>query len=133
MTAKITPAECSDSRPHRPGRGKLRRQDREAVAIAAAIAALHALGLGLLVLLVVPAHLELGDGGVFGIGLGLTAYALGARPAFDADHLAASDTVTRRLIGMGHERAPRPSGVGFFFALGHSAVVFALAILLALG
>jgi high-affinity nickel-transport protein len=103
------------------------------VVIAGAIAALHALGLGLLVVLVLPAHLELGDGAVFGLGLGLTAYALGARHAFDADHIAAIDTVTRRLIGTGDERAAPPVGVGFFFALGHSTVVFALAVLLALG
>ncbi|WP_239645652.1 HoxN/HupN/NixA family nickel/cobalt transporter [Mycobacterium sp. UM_CSW] len=94
----------------------------------AVIAALHVIGWGTLVLLVDPARLDLG-GKAFGIGVGLTAYTLGMRHAFDADHIAAIDNTTRKLMGDGR----RPLAVGFFFSLGHSTVVFALAVLLATG
>ena len=92
------------------------------------VAALHVIGWGTLVFLVVPQHLDLGDK-VFGVGVGLTAYALGMRHAFDADHIAAIDNVTRKLM----EDGQRPLGVGFFFSLGHSSVVFGLALLISLG
>jgi high-affinity nickel-transport protein len=75
-----------------------------------------------------PERLSLG-GKAFGIGVGLTAYTLGLRHAFDADHIAAIDNTTRKLMGDGQ----RPLAVGFFFSLGHSTVVFALALLLATG
>ena len=68
-------------------------------------------------------------GKAFGIGVGLTAYTLGLRHAFDADHIAAIDNTTRKLMSDGQ----RPLAVGFFFSLGHSTVVFALAMLLAIG
>ena len=55
-------------------------------------------------------------------GLGTVAYAFGLRHAFDADHIAAIDNTTRKLLQDGG----RPLGVGFFFSLGHSTVVFAL-------
>jgi high-affinity nickel-transport protein len=102
---------------------------RRAAALAAAIAALHAVGLFVLLALVVPRDLQLGTGAVFGLGLGLTAYTLGMRHAFDADHIAAIDNVTRKLMADGQ----RPLSVGFFFSLGHSTIVFVLAGLLALG
>ena len=57
------------------------------------------------------------------VGLGLTAYLFGLRHAFDADHIAAIDNTTRKLLAQGK----RPAGVGFFFSLGHSTVVFVLA------
>jgi nickel/cobalt transporter (NiCoT) family protein len=63
------------------------------------------------------------------VGLGLTAYLFGLRHAFDADHIAAIDNTTRKLLSEGK----RPVGVGFFFSLGHSTVVFTLAMALALG
>lgn len=50
-------------------------------------------------------------GKAFGIGVGLTAYTLGLRHAFDADHIAAIDNTTRKLMSDGH----RPLAVGFFF------------------
>jgi high-affinity nickel-transport protein len=56
-------------------------------------------------------------------GLGVLAYSFGLRHAFDADHIAAIDTTTRKLLADGR----RPMGVGFFFSLGHSTVVFVLA------
>jgi len=83
--------------------------------------------------LVAPQRYALGSAGVFSIGLGLTAYLLGMRHAFDADHIAAIDNTTRKLLG---ERGPgqrRPLSVGFWFALGHSTVVFVLVVLLSLG
>src|ERR1700719_586541 len=59
-------------------------------------------------------------------GWGMLADTLGMRHAFDADHIAAIDNTTRKLVGEGK----RPLSVGFFFSLGHSSVVFLLAILL---
>ncbi len=96
--------------------------------MAAVIVALHLIGWIILVVVVEPAHLTVG-GKAFGIGIGITAYTLGLRHAFDADHIAAIDNTTRKLMSEGH----RPLGVGFFFSLGHSSVVFGLTLLLALG
>jgi nickel/cobalt transporter (NiCoT) family protein len=53
------------------------------------------------------------------LGTALLAYSFGARHAVDADHIAAIDNVTRKLMQQGQ----RPVGVGFFFSLGHSTVV----------
>jgi nickel/cobalt transporter (NiCoT) family protein len=106
-----------------------RAEWRRAGAFAAAVAALHVVGFGLLLFAVVPQHFSLGSQGVFGLGLGVTAYTLGMRHAFDADHIAAIDNTTRKLMADGR----RPLGVGFFFSLGHSSIVFALALLFALG
>src|SRR3984957_10347741 len=94
----------------------------------AIIVALHVIGWGTLILVVEPAHLSIGDK-AFGIGIGLTAYTLGLRHAFDADHIAAIDNTTRKLMNDGQ----RPLAVGFFFSLGHSSVVFGLALLIAFG
>jgi nickel/cobalt transporter (NiCoT) family protein len=94
----------------------------------AIIVALHVIGWGTLILIVEPAHLSIGDK-AFGIGIGLTAYTLGLRHAFDADHIAAIDNTTRKLVGEGK----RPLSTGFFFSLGHSSVVFFLAVLLNFG
>ncbi|MGW4197128.1 HoxN/HupN/NixA family nickel/cobalt transporter [Streptomyces sp. NPDC005004] len=106
------------------------REWARAGGLAAAILALHVIGWGTLLLIVVPQHFELGGGqGAFGIGIGVTAYVLGMRHAFDADHIAAIDNTTRKLISDGQ----RPLSVGFFFSLGHSSVVFLLALLFALG
>ena len=65
----------------------------------------------------------------FGIGTGMLAYTLGLRHAFDADHISAIDNTTRKLMAEGQ----RPLSVGFFFSLGHSSVVFVLAVLLNFG
>nr|WP_244603838.1 HoxN/HupN/NixA family nickel/cobalt transporter [Mycobacterium attenuatum] len=94
----------------------------------AVIVALHLVGWIILIGLVEPARLAVG-GKAFGIGIGVTAYTLGMRHAFDADHIAAIDNTTRKLMNDGQ----RPLATGFFFSLGHSTVVFALAILLASG
>jgi high-affinity nickel-transport protein len=56
------------------------------------------------------------------LGTSLLAYSFGLRHAVDADHIAAIDNVTRKLMQQGQ----RPVGVGFFFSLGHSSIVFGL-------
>jgi len=89
---------------------------------------LHAVGWGLLVGFVTPRGYP-GGGQLMGAGLGVTAYTLGMRHAFDADHIAAIDNTTRKLMGQGR----RPLSVGFWFSLGHSSVVFVMVALLALG
>jgi high-affinity nickel-transport protein len=61
-------------------------------------------------------------------GLGTLAYTFGLRHAFDADHIAAIDNTTRKLLQDGR----RSMGVGFFFSLGHSTIVFSLAAALAI-
>jgi high-affinity nickel-transport protein len=61
------------------------------------------------------------------LGTALLAYSLGLRHAVDADHIAAIDNVTRKLIQDGKQ----PIGVGFFFALGHSTIVLIAACLIA--
>jgi high-affinity nickel-transport protein len=96
--------------------------------MSATVLGLHLLGWLTLIAVVLPHHLTVGTK-TFGIGIGLTAYTLGMRHAFDADHIAAIDNTTRKFM---HEGA-RPLSVGFFFSLGHSSVVFALALLLSLG
>jgi high-affinity nickel-transport protein len=98
-------------------------------AIGGVVLALHVFGWGVLVFGVAPQHITLGSAGVFGVGLGVTAYLLGVRHAFDADHIAVIDNTTRKLVG---ERT-RSLSAGFWFSLGHSSVVFGLAFLLAIG
>ena len=98
-------------------------------AMAAVIVGLHLLGFFLLFAVVAPAHVALGGAGAIGVGVGITAYTLGLRHAFDADHIGAIDNTTRKLMADGK----RPLGVGFFFSLGHSTVVFGLAALFVLG
>lgn len=63
------------------------------------------------------------------LALAASAYALGLRHAVDADHIAAIDNVTRKLM----QERKRPVAVGLFFSLGHSTVVFAVAVLVGLG
>ena len=60
--------------------------------------------------------------------LALTAYTFGLRHAFDADHISAIDNVTRKLL----QEKKRPIGVGFFFSLGHSTIVVALTVFIAI-
>jgi high-affinity nickel-transport protein len=90
---------------------------------------LHFVGFGVLAGVVAPRNYHLGQSGIYGIGLGLTAYLLGMRHAFDADHIAAIDNTTRKLMADGK----RPLSVGFWFSLGHSTIVFGLALLLSVG
>lgn len=86
---------------------------------AIAITLLHAIGLGLLVVSA-PTFPALW-------GMALIAYTLGMRHAFDIDHIAAIDNSVRKLM----QQAKNPNGVGFFFALGHSSVVFLMVLFVA--
>ncbi|OLN28777.1 HoxN/HupN/NixA family nickel/cobalt transporter [Desulfosporosinus metallidurans] len=61
------------------------------------------------------------------LGFSFLAYTLGLRHAFDADHIAAIDNTVRKLI----QQKDDPTGIGFFFSLGHSSVVFIMAIITA--
>jgi nickel/cobalt transporter (NiCoT) family protein len=90
---------------------------------------LHVVGWGVLVLAVAPHGYSLGSTGVLGVGVGLTAYMLGVRHAFDADHIASIDNTTRKLVGEGKSSV----STGFWFSLGHSSVVFGAALLLVIG
>jgi high-affinity nickel-transport protein len=106
-----------------------RREDTlKTAGLIGVILALHVVAFGILFLLVVPEHYQVGSK-AFGIGLGVTAYTLGVRHAFDADHIAAIDNTTRKLMADGK----RPVSVGFWFALGHSSVVVVMAALVAGG
>jgi high-affinity nickel-transport protein len=62
------------------------------------------------------------------LGTALLAYSFGLRHAVDADHIAAIDNVTRKLM----QEGKRPVAVGLFFSLGHSAVVVLASIAIAL-
>ena len=106
-----------------------RNNRRGLVAVGSVVVLLNVVGWGVLLAVVAPQNLQLGDAGGFGIGIGVTAFLLGARHAFDADHIAIIDNATRKLVGEG-----KPTmGTGLWFALGHSSVVFGLSFVLALG
>nr|WP_277834303.1 HoxN/HupN/NixA family nickel/cobalt transporter [Rhodococcus sp. D2-41] len=105
-----------------------RRDWTEAGALLGVIAAMHVIGFGMLFWLIAPHGYHLGTQ-VFGVGLGITAYTFGLRHAFDADHIAAIDNTTRKLMADGK----RPKSVGFWFAMGHSTIVFVMAALVVLG
>ena len=85
-----------------------------------AVGLLHMLGWGLL--------LAYGASHPAFLALGGLAYTFGLRHAFDADHISAIDNTTRKLLQTGK----KPVGVGFFFSLGHSTVVFLIAVALGL-
>ncbi|WP_253704815.1 HoxN/HupN/NixA family nickel/cobalt transporter [Thermus scotoductus] len=81
----------------------------------------YALAVGILHLLAISLLLVEAGSHPAILGMGLLAYTLGLRHAFDADHIAAIDNTVRKLVQQGQN----PSGVGFYFSLGHSTVVFA--------
>ena len=123
--------EHTRSRPVRQFVSSLSGQDwRRLGGMFGFILALHVVGWGMLVTIVAPHHYAIGANGTFGVLLGLTAYTLGMRHAFDADHIAAIDNTTRKLM---EDRGERPLSVGFWFSLGHSTIVFGLCVLLSLG
>jgi nickel/cobalt transporter (NiCoT) family protein len=98
-------------------------------AMFAFILAVNAAGWGIYVLAVMPHHFNYqGEGGSRGLGVGLgvaiTAWFLGFRHAFDADHISCIDNTTRKLMADGK----RPLGSGFFFSFGHSTVVMAVGV-----
>ena len=119
-------------------RASLTVADRRSLwGMAGFVALLHLLGFGVLFGLVVPSHYHLGgDHPVFSVGVGILAYTFGLRHAFDADHIAAIDNTTRKLLADNQAaggRGRKPLTVGFWFSLGHSSIVFGLAFLLSLG
>jgi high-affinity nickel-transport protein len=93
-------------------------------AMLAFILAINAVGWGIYVLYVMPHHFVYkGEGSSAGLGVGIgvaiTAWFLGFRHAFDADHISCIDNTTRKLMADGK----RPLGTGFFFSFGHSTVI----------
>jgi nickel/cobalt transporter (NiCoT) family protein len=125
----VVPPSGSPSAGAPPGSLRWRRGDTYRTgALLLVILLMHVLAFGVLALLVAPRHYAVGKQ-VFGFGLGITAYTLGMRHAFDADHIAAIDNTTRKLMADGK----RPISVGFWFALGHSTVVVILAALISAG
>ena len=104
------------------------REWARAGAMLASVVALNVVG-WLLLAAAVGGHYHITNTEIFGFGTGALAYTLGMRHAFDADHIAAIDNTTRKLVSDGK----RPLSVGFFFSLGHSSVVFVMALLLNFG
>jgi high-affinity nickel-transport protein len=99
------------------------------VSMFAVIAAINAAGWGIYIIYVMPHHFDYqGESGSRGLGVGLgvaiTAWFLGFRHAFDADHISCIDNTTRKLMADGK----RPLGSGFFFSFGHSTVVVAVGV-----
>jgi high-affinity nickel-transport protein len=93
-------------------------------AMLALILAINVVGWGIYVLYVMPHHFTYqGEGSTAGLGVGIgvaiTAWFLGFRHAFDADHISCIDNTTRKLMADGK----RPIGTGFFFSAGHSTVI----------
>ncbi len=93
------------------------------------ILAVNAAGWLIYAVVVMPHHVHYrGYGGTKGLGAGLgvalTAWFLGFRHAFDADHISCIDNTTRKLMADGK----RPLGSGFFFSFGHSTVIVAVGI-----
>ena len=111
------------------------QEKRRVIGMYGSILLLHALGFAVFIAYVLPAHYKF-----FGIGLSLTAYTLGLRHAFDADHISAIDNTTRKSMNQRDEfvnRAaaqpadntqPRPFAYGYFFSLGHSTIVIAIGV-----
>jgi len=98
-------------------------------AMAAVVAAVNAAGWLIYPLVVMPHHFRFagtdGSGGLgVGLGVAVTAWFLGFRHAFDADHISAIDNTTRKLMADGR----RPLASGFFFSLGHSTVIVAVGV-----
>jgi nickel/cobalt transporter (NiCoT) family protein len=104
-------------------------QKRTMLMMVLVVGGLHVLGFLTLFALVAPNRYGLGTAGTFTVGIGITAYTLGLRHAFDADHISAIDNTTRKLM----QEGKRPLSVGFWFSLGHSSIVFALALLISIG
>lgn len=128
MTVVAPPTQQSIGRLQRVRSGLSGAEWRRLFAMYGFVALLHVAGFGLL-FLAVGGHYHIDAKTTFGVGTGTLAYTLGLRHAFDADHIAAIDNTTRKLMNEGK----RPLGVGFFFSLGHSTVVFTLAVLLNFG
>ena len=128
--AVVTTATQAELRTPPGTSSRFSRRDRRSIAgMTGFVLLLHVVGWGVLILAVAPHDYRLGSTGVLGVGVGLTAYMLGVRHAFDADHIASIDNTTRKLVGEGRSSV----GAGFWFSLGHSSVVFAASLLLVAG
>ncbi|WP_446042078.1 HoxN/HupN/NixA family nickel/cobalt transporter [Streptomyces sp. SID1121] len=127
-TTSTPPRPATGSRWQRLRASMTREEWTRLGGMGAFVLALHVIGWFTLVAIVAPEHHSVGTKS-FGVGIGVTAYTLGMRHAFDADHIAAIDNTTRKLMN----EDKRPLSVGFWFSLGHSSVVFVLAVLLSLG
>nr|BFD90020.1 HoxN/HupN/NixA family nickel/cobalt transporter [Kitasatospora sp. Xyl93] len=129
MTLPETVATGAKTAPSALPSFRWRREDTIRTAgLMGVILAMHVVAFGTLVFLVAPERYAVGTQ-AFGVGLGITAYTLGMRHAFDADHIAVIDNTTRKLMADGK----RPVSVGFWFALGHSSMVVVMAALVAGG
>jgi len=97
------------------------RERTQLISFSSIVVALHAVGFGLVWWSARQFPIVVGLAGL--------AYSFGLRHAFDADHIAAIDNTTRKLMGpstsltRGPATETRPFGVGFFFSLGHSTIV----------
>lgn len=111
------------------GRVARPEEARSLLGMSITVLLLHAVGWGGLAVLILPAYGAAGGNTGFLLGLAVSAYALGIRHAFDADHIAAIDNATRSLLS----RRRQAVSVGFWFALGHSSVVLVSVALLVLG
>jgi len=117
------------SRLRRMGTDLSGREWARLVAMFGFILAVNVVGWGIFVLYVIPHHFDYrGEGDARGLGIGLgvaiTAWFLGFRHAFDADHISCIDNTTRKLMADGK----RPLGTGFFFSFGHSTVIVAVGV-----
>ena len=119
----VAPSSAETARP-----GLKRPEWARVAGMAAVVALLNVVG-WMLLTTAVGHHFHISQTKLFGLGTGVLAYTLGMRHAFDADHIAAIDNTTRKLVGEGK----RPLSTGFFFSLGHSSVVLLLAVGLSFG
>src|SRR5271154_3429052 len=93
------------------------------MAMYGAILGLHVAGFVIFLIFVVPSHYK-----GLGIGVSVLAYTLGLKHAVDADHIAAIDNTTRKLMNEGR----RSLAGGLWFSLGHSTVVVLVTLVIAL-
>jgi high-affinity nickel-transport protein len=113
------PVAIQTTVPSTDGRTALTRAERRRLgAMSLVVLALNLAGWGIFAIAIAPRHFRFTGLGL-GLGVALTAWTLGARHAFDADHISAIDNTTRKLMADGR----RPLATGFFFALGHSSVI----------
>jgi high-affinity nickel-transport protein len=113
----LTASEAAPQAPSSPGRLSFTTHEWMRLAgLYGTIAFLHILGWGLYLYHArqYPAL----------VGLGFVAYLFGLRHAFDADHISAIDDTVRFML----QKRKKPLGIGFFFSLGHSTIVFSLAV-----
>ena len=127
--AAVTSAVADESRWTKIRQSLSPREWVSLISMASFVIMLHVVGWGVMLFMIAPHNYHVSATQVFGVGIGVTAYTLGMRHAFDADHIAAIDNTTRKLMADGK----RPLSTGFWFSLGHSSVVFGLCLLLSFG